>query len=417
MSDPLDQARAVLRRSEVQAPSLGAEARVRARLRGTLDRRWYEPTWRQVVPALVAMAAAWVGVAVRPGQAPPAAIPAQEFAERPLPTPPRGALSSPSKDTFTGLHFGSSARYVLPEVGAARPVLRLEWGNVEVGLEPGETLGIETAHASISALASRFQVEVTAEETRIQVAEGTVHVQGPDAPEQVLGAGQRLSVRARQRPSAPAAKVAAPALEGEQRHTLAVAKQALAEDPPRAAALAEQVLGQAPGPEIEVQALALLADAERRQGAHRRAFQVYGRVARHPGGRGYAEEALYRQAALATELGQEQEALGPLKEAENLFPRGPLAPERAALLSRLELKNGHPERAAAALLRVPVEGRPALLAEARLEVAQALWSQDPEQARSLLQPILSDNGVPVELLRRAQVMLGQDEPGAPAQLR
>ena len=117
------------------------------------------------------------------------------------------------------------------------------------------------------------------------------------------------------------------------------------------------------------------------------------------------------------ELGQEGEALGRLQEAENLFPRGPLAPERVALLSRLELKDGHPERAARALLLVPVEGRPALLAEARLDVAEVLWPQAPELARSLLAPILSHNGIPADLLRRAQRLLDHDEPGAPAQLR
>lgn len=419
MSESLERARLVLRRAEQRAPSFGAEGRARARLRESLGRRWYEPTWRQVAPALVAMAAGWVVVVVTAGRGPQVEVPAAEVAAAEVAAAP-AASAAPwvaPEVVWPGLRFGQTARYVLPELGAPRPVLLLHLGIVEAALEPGQTLRVDTAQASISALAARFQVEALLEETRIGVSEGTVRVQASEAPDQTLRAGQRLSVPARRVAGAPELTPPSPSAEGEQRSTLAAAQQALANDAPRAAALAEEVLGQGPSSEIEVQALALLADAERRRGAHRRAYQVYGRVAGHPGGRGYAEEALYRQAALAMELGQVEEALGPLREAEKLFSNGPLAPERVVLMAHLELKRGHPDRAAAALLRVPVEGRPSLLAEARLEVAAALARRSPALARSLLTPILSHNGVPDELLRRAQQQLEDDEPGAPAQLR
>lgn len=195
--------------------------------------------------------------------------------------------------------------------------------------------------------------------------------------------------------------VEAPSSEVE---TLQAARRALPSDAPRAAALAGRALQATRVPAVEAEALAVLADAERRRGRLLEALALYRRLAGHPSGAAYAEEAHLQSALILERTGAAAEALAELDRAEARFPRGPTGPERAALAAGLLLSRGDPEGAAAVIERAPTAGRSLELLRRRLEVARVLAATDPPRARRISSPLLeADN--PPELRAAARELL------------
>lgn len=187
--------------------------------------------------------------------------------------------------------------------------------------------------------------------------------------------------------------------------TLREAKAALPKDAPRAAELAEQVLDAAPKTTpLEAEALAVLADAERRRGRNNEAAALYARVVLHPAGEAFAEEALQQRALIFARTDNNTEALAVLAIAEKRFPAGPTAPERAALFAELALKNGDPLGAADAIDRANNMGRSLKLLARRVEVARALLPQHRERAHALLAPVL-DARTPAALRADAELLM------------
>lgn len=451
MTERLDRARSLLRQAPSEVPLPDAQARVRAGVRAEVQRRWFEPTWAQVAPALGALAACWL-YAVWPHPAPEAPRPpaaagpvGAEFAatpKRPVsspgPTPPVQGTSGPAKVTFA-----ADALYRWPTDPLHPQGPQLSAGRVEVELATHERWPMETPQVALLGLGAHFWVEVGPEGTQVKVRTGTVEATPPGrAPEWVKAGSQRLFPRSgatsgperRAVTASPPSAVPTPAPApqpaivdqeastaprslppAEQQRAIGAARAALAEDPPRAAELAEELLSTKPSQAIEVLALAVLADAERRRGALDRAETLYGQVARHPAGAALLEEALYRQALLAEARGAPRAALVALAEAEDKVATGPLWPERAALAARLHLQEGRALEAARVVEAVPLHDRPELLAQIRLEVALALGPASPERTRSLLSPLLWDDGVPATLAQRARGILGPEggEPAGP----
>jgi TolA-binding protein len=189
--------------------------------------------------------------------------------------------------------------------------------------------------------------------------------------------------------------------------TLEAAKDALPSNAPRAAELAERVLGAAEKTTIlEAEALAVLADAERRQQRHPEAAALYLRVADHPAGGPFAEEALLQRALILAQLENTIEAIALLELAEKRFASGPTAPERAALLAQMLLQSGDPQAAADAIERASNVGRSMKLLTRRLEVARALSAIQPSRAHALLEPLL-DARTPASLRAEAELLLKQ----------
>jgi hypothetical protein len=100
-------------------------------------------------------------------------------------------------------------------------------------------------------------------------------------------------------PSEPA--VAVETVGAEER--LDEARKVVARDAAKAKALAEGVLEEKPAPLLEIGALLVLADAHRRTGAWNEAASAYQRVAEHPHGQPYLEEALLRRAQILSSRG------------------------------------------------------------------------------------------------------------------
>jgi hypothetical protein len=168
--------------------------------------------------------------------------------------------------------------------------------------------------------------------------------------------------------------------------TLETAKAELAHDAPRAAALAQQVLDQNPPQAQQAEALAVLADAERRRGNASLAASLYDRLARHPSGGPFAEEALLQRAILLADLGDDQGALGALRRADEKYPAGATTPERTALEAKLLLLGGDALRAAEVIESARNVGVSLELLRRRVEVARALLESSPQRSLSLVAP-------------------------------
>lgn len=151
-------------------------------------------------------------------------------------------------------------------------------------------------------------------------------------------------------PEVPAAPPA-PASGADSAAQLSRARKALESDAPKAAELATEVLSARPDAKMEVAALLVLADAQRRRGATQDAAELYARVARLPAASAFAEEAWLQSASLLNELGDRGGALAALAQADAKYSDGPLAPERARLEADIQLRQGHVEAAVRALKR------------------------------------------------------------------
>lgn len=240
----------------------------------------------------------------------------------------------------------SAGSVVSLEPRAAREVdLRLYRGTASVSVEklaPSEAFEVTTPLARVKVVGTRFQVESRAEATRIRVEEGTVWVweNGSDKPT-VVHAGQELDVRA---PATP-------------REVLSEARALLDSDATGAARIAGSLVDQGAAPEVEVEAILVLADAERRRGEAAKAAELYRRVAEHARGGAYAEEALYKCASLLGAAGDASAALTALADAETRVGAGAIGPERASLEAELLLGAGQRARAAAAFARAAERAR------------------------------------------------------------
>lgn len=240
----------------------------------------------------------------------------------------------------------SAGSVVSLEPRAAREVdLRLYRGTASVSVEklaPSEAFEVTTPLARVKVVGTRFQVESQAEATHIRVEEGTVWVweNGSDKPT-VVHAGQSLDVRA---PATP-------------REVLSEARALLDSDATGAARIAGSLVDQGAAPEVEVEAILVLADAERRRGEAAKAADLYRRVAEHARGGAYAEEALYKCASLLGAAGDASAALAALADAETRVGVGAIGPERASLEAELLLGAGQRARAAAAFARAAERAR------------------------------------------------------------
>lgn len=240
----------------------------------------------------------------------------------------------------------SAGSVVSLEPRAAREVdLRLYRGTASLSVEklaPSEAFEVTTPLARVKVVGTRFQVESRAEATQIRVEEGTVWVweNGSDKPT-VVHAGQTLDVRA---PATP-------------REVLSEARALLDSDATGAARIAGSLVDQGAAPEVEVEAILVLADAERRRGEASKAAELYRRVAEHARGGPYVEEALYKCASLLGIAGDTSGALTALADAETRVGVGAIGPERASLEAELLLGVGQRARAAAAFARAAERAR------------------------------------------------------------
>ncbi len=159
--------------------------------------------------------------------------------------------------------------------------------------------------------------------------------------------------------------------------------------------------------ELEVEVLTVLADAARREGKNRRAISLYERIAEHPSGAGYAEEAMLRRARLLHEFEDVAGAIGVLERAAERFEGGPLEPERRLLIARLYLSRGDVQKAAELLSTEERSRRSKEKQALRIEVAAALIERDSALACRLVKAALKGPASPqalsaLQLLRRCQ---------------
>lgn len=345
-----------LARTYAPQPSAAARARMlrnveaAAHRRPKLDLRWI------LVPAAAALAALIV-VATKP-----APEPVHRIVEGAL-TRIDGSWVRADRVSRADLGIASVAierGAILNVVAhAAREVdVRLYRGEVSAAVEKlgdGDSFEINTRQARIKVVGTRFTVRAAEEETSVSVEEGTVWVWPLGATEPlVLNAGQQHHIGDKKPepvvispppppPPVPENKVKAapPKVEAkEARVRLSEARAALDANAPRAARVAQEILAAAPDDRVELEALLLLADAERQNGKASIAADHYRRVAEHPRGKGYAEEALLHRARLLERIGDSRGALEALRRAESSAPNGALAPERCRLEAELYTKAG-----------------------------------------------------------------------------
>lgn len=221
---------------------------------------------------------------------------------------------------------------------------------------------VVTPHARIQGLGSQFRVQVS-DLTQVEVTSGRVEVRPQDAPALELGPGQTWASLS-------------------PRNEIQRARAMVGEDAVEAGRVAQAALTRARDAVDQVDALAVIADAHRRSGQLAEAARVYGRIAAHPAGQAYAEEALLRRARVLLSLKDGNGALDAVNEAQRRFPNGTLAPERCAVQARIWLHLDQPARAADVLLGCPSETLG--VQEILQDTARALTGHDPARAQDLL---------------------------------
>lgn len=340
--------------------------------------------------------------------------------------------------------------------------LRLDRGHLAIAVDPlqaSQSFVISTPAAMIEVIGTVFRVKVEPNGTAVSVDEGVVRVtpRNGGAAELVRAgqrtfvsntpapAGQRAEVVApKQEPIArvppvkiappkPRAPAPAPVVKKDPPREVAVVETARAAEPPppatpvipprpaavdrvkqarealpvdakEARAIAQEVLEQKPAPEIEIEALMISADASRRGGDLQAALSFYRRVADHPRGAPYAEEALLRAARIHVALGDPLVAVQLLSRARERFPSGALEPERHALGANIQRNTGRIDEAASWIESVRVDHKSLPLAREQLAVASVLIDSDRRRAEALLKPLL-DPSWPLEIRDAARVVL------------
>lgn len=324
--------------------------------------------------------------------------------------PARAALDDLPRDRW--VRVGAAERVRTPdldvslEAGAhwmltASGLVRLDTGVIEVaGGSRRAPAEVETRQARLQLLGAKATVDAT-RGTRVEVSRGEVRLTPTSGPPLTLAAPARwqdpppraapegppptqlerpaTARGARARP--PEARRGRDEAKAAHRAALTRARAILVEDGPEAQRIAERVLERRAEGAEAVDALAVIADVHRRAGAHRRAAAFYARVAEHPAGEAYAEEARLRQARALLAVGDLESALAVVAVAQRRFEGGPLSPERAALQAKVWLRKGDPERAADGL--ESADPRALSVQAACREVARALDATDPERAARL----------------------------------
>lgn len=265
----------------------------------------------------------------------------------------------------------------LIDVPDEQPLVELRSGEVEIELTPSEMTTVVTPTVRVRLLGARVRLEVNDERVALTALSSTLRVE-INGKQQALESNQSLVLKTPERerivaprvkepaevvPSRPLAPPAStmgsrlptqppplaapePSVEAQ----LDRAHEMITRDATGAENLARVVLERAPTPKVEARALAILADARRRNGAKAEATALYRQVAEHDSGAPYAEESLYQAARLLFEMKRSSEALTVLAEAHLRFPSGPLAPERHALAADVHEANGARGKARAALV-------------------------------------------------------------------
>lgn len=412
-------------RSHVPVAAPAARARILAAVEGGGDpgifARWRGPLW---VFAGAAAAVAIVEVATLPapsrGSAPAAvavvdaknsaAVEGASVAEASVADAKNSAAPGETAHRARIAVAGGSA--LLGEGAIAELVpdseltaLSLSSGEITVELEEGRAIEVITADARVKVIGGRTVIAHRRARTGVAVASGTAKAwpKGALTP-RVIHAGEKSELAPLEDADFP------PPRTGRNLDAaLQEAKAALVTDAPRAAVLAERVLVAVPKTtQQEAEALVILADAERRRGRLAASAELYSKVAAHPRGRSFAEEALLQRALILARTDQASEVLATLAIAAEQFPRGATAPERAALAADMYLRKREPLRAAEEIERAASLGRSLKLLERRLEVARALLAEDAElhraRARTLLEALL-DPSTPEALRLEAEALM------------
>jgi len=197
--------------------------------------------------------------------------------------------------------------------------LELLKGTAQLVVDGGPTL-LRTPFVTLQATQAECVITVSAQSTAITVRSGVVSARDPRGLRRLTAGG-------------PAWFPVPPRAE-----RIAQARLKIASEPAAALEVAQEVLRQAPdGPEAAL-ALALAADVHRRSGRWQAAEAGYMRLASHPHGRAYREEAMFRRAMLLLKLGREQDALRVLQQP---VPTKALWPERLRLQADIEQALGN----------------------------------------------------------------------------
>lgn len=243
-------------------------------------------------------------------------------------------------------------------------------------------------------------------EKRVVKVKQKVKVRPAPAPTPAPKAAPKVVAKAEEKAPAEAETIEIPGVS-EATKRLDEARSVVKKDARRAAEIATDVMENAPSPQIEADALAVLADASRRAGDVGAAARLYLALADHPNGHAYGEEALLRRALVLRGQGRIEEATSALERAHADYPNGPLAMERAALSARVALADGDPRRGAWALLRAKCCGGASVeLATATLDVAAALVRVDRVLARRVLAR-MGGKPLPADLEARRRALLEQ----------
>jgi hypothetical protein len=272
--------------------------------------------------------------------------------------------------------------------------LLLESGEIEVDVLPATLVEVITAETVVQLVGSRVSVTRDAQGTRVRAvrivrAAGAAGADGGKISVkqgvEVMSLEEERSVLVE--PRAPkkraVAKVVPEVVLPDPVVELKMAREVLERDSPRAAEIAERVSQRSVPAEVRVEALAVLADAERRRGSLLQAARSYAKVIDHPRGRGYAEEAMMQRALLYVELKDYSSALNELTRLEAQYTSGVSAPERAALAAKIYLERGDARAAAKVLLEAKFDGRSRVFELRRREVARVLEDSDAALANKL----------------------------------
>jgi len=273
-----------------------------------------------------------------------------------------------------------------------RDVLFVRDGELSIALTDRDAITVRTPALRLNAVGAAFRVDVEATRTSVFVERGTVEL----GDGSVLAAGESMMIgparEARSEVEAPhviaRARARAPAF-------VPVEPEITHEEP-------EQEQAPPAREDRDVGALIARADAERRAGRLREALEIYTDVANDPLGGAFQEEAMLRRATLLESLGSASDALAALGEIAERFPRGELAPERVLLEVKIHLEQREPSRAATSLEQLDDQHTLQIL-HARIDVARALASSQPNRALALIRPALSNDVS--EAVRRSAVAL------------
>ncbi|MEQ9501158.1 MAG: hypothetical protein RIT81_30095 [Deltaproteobacteria bacterium] len=282
-----------------------------------------------------------------------------------------GPSASRSATSRARAPAGRGAPAEVPGADAATP-----WAPADRGAPadaPGADATAPRAPAGRSAPAEVPGADATAART------GATTTRDEDTTSQDTAAPGALA-----RATAPAKAPPTAAKTEEDRAKVDAARALVRRDAQQAERLAEEVLEQAPIPEVEASALMVVADVRRRAKDPAVAARLYARVVELPEGKKLHEEALLRNAELLTELDRVDGALAALNRAKALRSRA-LWPERLAL--EIGLVGRSDTTAAAALAKRHAEVGGAAMGRARLEIAKQLADGAPTKALELLDAV------------------------------